>query len=165
MTLIKHSLAILTSLACVSPTHAVLLPYTFDLGSSGRLDVEFSGAETGNVWTWELSALAYDLVPGWNKSNFNFRTGSTSNPLFGLSLVGGRGTPRLEIDDDTNSPPNYDGLLTYFARLPSTTGDSVRTGPVQVIQPSPPSQTPEPASLVLLGLGLMGIGWMRRRQA
>lgn len=161
MTFIKNSLAILMALTCVSTAHAALLPFTFDLGSSGQVDIEFSGTETSNVWDWELSSLAYDRVAGWDKSSFTFKTGSTANPLFGLSLVSiGGSTPRLEIDDDIASPANYDGVLTYFARLPSATGDSVNAGPVQVTQ-----DTPEPASLALLGLGLTGLAWLRRRQA
>jgi hypothetical protein len=83
----------------------------------------------------------------------------------------------------TPSPAGYSGLGTFNAIVNTTTKGGASSSPADftasqtsletafvtitytyATPPPPPSPTPEPASLALLGVGLAGLGAIRRRR-
>lgn len=128
-------------------------------GTSGNFN---SGT---NLWT------VLGVVPPQNFPNFSSTqsqeqgaTGFLAGSFNASSMSYGAWTGTVTVGQSITLPVQPVGTI-FMAYLTDSSGNLVAVSPwsSSLINVSPPVSTPEPAGLVLLGAGLLGVGLLRRR--
>jgi PEP-CTERM motif len=156
--------------------------------SSNTLDIKNSNALTIDVWVWETNLTGplgkYNMVSGFTSNiitnasvvestyvsatDFGFGTGSTPTPtafsgtLLASQLFTNPSTTPIDggFDSYTDTTPNFTGLYSEAQEYQIT----FNTGGGEVNATIATYDAPEPASMAMLGVGMIGIGAVRRKR-
>jgi hypothetical protein len=118
-----------------------------------------------NLWT------VLGVIPPQNFPNFSSTqsqeqgaTGFLAGSFSASSMGYGAWTGTVNVGQSITLPVQPVGTI-FIAYLTDSSGNLVAVSPwsSSLINVSPPVSTPEPAGLVLLGTGLLGVGLLRRR--
>lgn len=148
--------------SCTSGTGAIYAP-------SGPNVLTQQGGLFGESYTLyfsnPLSVLSFDLAGAndanlfaqWSVTAYNASNGATS------SASGGGGLQDFAVEHFTLGGPNIDHV-TFYSNCFGACGEQLAIDDLSAPEISQLQNTPEPASLVLLGSGLLGLGGAVRRK-
>lgn len=162
-----------------SPTDGRFTAFSgFDGAGPGTISL----AQDIGVVTAATSSLSFDYRAAWDLSTYC--VGCSSRLFDVVVLPGGGGAPLGSFNIITAGPGTIvsdTGALTGTLDLSAFIGTSIRlsfdltipndfSGPAQwemdnVTLSSNGAEVPEPASIAIFGLGLLGLGWSRRKKA
>ncbi len=139
------------------------------LTSAGQLGLVVNASEGAPGNTSSLTHLYLSLHQVGSLAQMNFAYLGTPLLLSDAGGIGQSGIHRFVLDQDQAAAANafcptlsmcvIGGGVQFAQRSTSATPDTVYVGAFQRL----PTQVPEPFSLALVGLGLLGMGALRRR--
>lgn len=152
-----------TASAVANPTVTITNPVTFQHDITDGLNGYAPNIDS--ILEALLTINLFDHDGGKETFAFTLGSGLTLQPYFGGHINNGNGNASYEISLTTSLADLVkDGLLSVT--LSASEGEfrfvsSTLSADVQ--RPVPPSDIPEPASIALLGLGLLSIAASRRK--
>lgn len=128
------------------------------LGLGAYALIEYDTDSTASTSFSSYNPFAFDAYYGTNATPNGGGTYSVGTPVSG-STVAQNSVNYGFLPGAPIGPGVYDVRLSVFS------GNNTNLGSTAIVINSSPVPVPVPATIALMGLGLAGLGWMRRRQS
>ena len=162
ITSINNSFTVPTAIFTADFTSFAPIDFTFSVSAPGQYDLSFDTSNVTNGTSSIIQCSRFTLLAAPTGSILNQVQGNISGPLPIPSF------PVLNTSVQLNGPPNLNpGASTSIGAVP-TIGGTSGTQTFVLELTAIPAAVPEPASVMMLGIGLIGAwryGWRPRSRA